>query len=92
MAASKAIIATAEDHAVEVIRDGHNGVLVESGDVSKFAEAMLNLINDPAARGRLGKNARQQAVELYSWEQYTRRLEDIYLNILGNASSAPSGF
>jgi len=34
-------------------------------------------------RVRLGQNARQQAIELYSWEEYTRRLEEIYLNVLG---------
>ncbi len=87
MAAGKAIIATAQDHAAEVIQDGHNGLLIETGDVEGFAEAMLTLLNDPAERFRLGQNARQQAVTLYSWEQYTRRLEEIYLNILGNAPS-----
>jgi glycosyltransferase involved in cell wall biosynthesis len=89
MAAGKAIVATAQNQAAEVIQDGHNGLLVEAGDVNRFAEAMLRLLNDPVERGRLGQNARQQAVELYSWERYTRRLEEIYLNVLGNA---PFGF
>jgi glycosyltransferase involved in cell wall biosynthesis len=88
MAASKAIIATAQDHAAEVIQDGHSGLLIETGNVEKFAEAILTLLNDPAERLRLGQNARQQAVELYSWEQYTKRLEEIYFNILGNVSPA----
>jgi glycosyltransferase involved in cell wall biosynthesis len=88
MAAGKAIIATAQDHASEVIRDSHSGLLIETGNVDGFAEAMLTLLNDPAERFRLGQNARQQAVALYSWEEYTRRLEEIYLNILGNASES----
>lgn len=87
MAAGKAIVATAQNHTADVIQDGHNGLLVEAGNVEGFAEAMLTLLNDPAERGRLGQNARQLAVELYSWEQYTRRLEEIYLNVLGNAPS-----
>jgi len=87
MAAGKAIVATAHEEAAEVISDGCNGVLVDEGDVNKFAEAMLKLIDDPKERSRLGQNARRKAIELYSWEQYTRRLEEIYLNILGNASS-----
>jgi uncharacterized protein YndB with AHSA1/START domain len=90
MAASKAIIATEQDHAAEVIQDGHSGLLIETGNVEKFAEAILTLLNDPAERLRLGQNARQQAVELYSWEQYTKRLEEIYFNILGNVSPASS--
>jgi glycosyltransferase involved in cell wall biosynthesis len=87
MAAGKAIVATAQNQAAEVIQDGLNGLLVEAGDVNRFAEAILKLLNDPAERVRLGQNARQQAIELYSWEQYTRRLEAIYLNVLGNAPS-----
>ena len=87
MAAGKAIVATAQNQAAEVIQDGHNGLLVEAGDVNRFAEAILTLLNDPVERSRLGQNARQQAVELYSWERYTRKLEEIYLHVLGNAPS-----
>lgn len=87
MAAGKPIIATASNQAAEVIRHGHNGLLVEAGDVHRFAEAILTLLYDPVERMRLGQNARQQAIERYSWEQYTRRLEEIYLNVLGNATA-----
>ena len=87
MAAGKGIVATAQSQAAEVIQDGNNGLLVEAGDVNKFAEAILKLLIDPVKRVRLGQNARQQAIELYSWVQYTRRLEEIYLNVLGNAPS-----
>jgi glycosyltransferase involved in cell wall biosynthesis len=83
MAAGKAIVATAQIQAAEVIQDGRNGLLVEAGDVNRFAAAILTLLNDPVERMRLGQNARQQAIELYSWEEYTRRLEEIYLNVLG---------
>jgi glycosyltransferase involved in cell wall biosynthesis len=89
MAAGKAIVATALNQAAEVIQDGRNGLLVEAGDINGFAEAMLTLLNDPGERGRLGQNARRHAVEQHSWERYTRRLEEIYLNVLENASSVP---
>ena len=80
-------LATALNEAAKVIRDGHDGLLVQPGDASKFAEATLKLVNDPKERSRLGKNAREQAVKQYSWEHYTRRLEEIYLNVMGNAPS-----
>jgi glycosyltransferase involved in cell wall biosynthesis len=82
MAAGKAIVATAQNQGAEVIQHGHNGLLVEAGDVNRFSEAILTLLNDPVERVRLGRNARQQALELYSWEQYTRRLEEIYRSVV----------
>ena len=82
MAAGKAIVATALNQAAEVIQDGHNGLLVKAGDVNGFAEAMLALLKDSVKRGRLGQNARQRAVEQFSWDQYTKRLEDIYLSVV----------
>jgi glycosyltransferase involved in cell wall biosynthesis len=85
MAASKAIVATAHDETADVIQDGINGYLVEAGDVKKFAEATLKLIDNPEERSRLGKNAREQAVSQYSWEHYTRRLEEVYLSVVGDA-------
>jgi glycosyltransferase involved in cell wall biosynthesis len=87
MAAGKPIVATGLDQAAEVIRDGHTGLLVEAGDVKQFADAILTLLNNPVERVRLGQNARQQAIELYSWEEYTGRLEEIYRTVLGNAPS-----
>jgi glycosyltransferase involved in cell wall biosynthesis len=87
MAAGKAIVATGLNEAAEVIQHGHNGLLVEAGDVNGFAESTLKLIDDPEERSRLGQNAREQAVKQYSWEHYTRRLEEIYLSVVGNAPS-----
>ena len=87
MAAGKAIVATVHDEAAEVIQHGFNGMLVESGDVKEFAAATLKLLNDPAERIRLGQNARKQAVNQYSWEEYTRKLEEIYLRVVGSTRS-----
>jgi glycosyltransferase involved in cell wall biosynthesis len=82
MAAGKAIVATALNQAAEVIQNGYNGLLVEAGDVNGFAQAMLALLDDSVMRSRLGQNARQCALEQYSWDQYTRRLEEIYLSVI----------
>jgi glycosyltransferase involved in cell wall biosynthesis len=81
MAAGKAVVATALNQATEVIQHGHNGLLVEAGNVNGFAKAILDLLDDSEKRGRLGQNARQDAVEQHSWEQYTRRLVEIYLSV-----------
>jgi starch synthase len=82
MAAGKAIIASRAGQIADVIQDGQNGLLVESGNVTGFAQAMIKLLEDPAERKRLGQNARQQAIHQHSWDQYIRRLEDIYRSVL----------
>lgn len=79
MAAGKAIVATALDHASSVIQNEYNGVLVEPGNIDAFAEAILRVLSDQPKRLYLAQNARQEAVEKYSWDHYTQQLEEIYL-------------
>lgn len=82
MAAGKAIVATRTGQVAEVIRDGHNGLLVESGDVDGFADGIELLLADPVKRERFCQSARRQAFEQHSWKRYAERLEDIYTDIL----------
>lgn len=82
MAAGKAIVASRAGQIAEVIQDGHNGLLVESGDVTGLAQAMIKLLKDPVQREQLGQNAREQAIRRHSWEQYVVRLEEIYRSIV----------
>lgn len=49
----------------EIIRDGHNGLLVAAGDTKEFGSALRRLIEDPELRQRLGAQAWIDA------EQYT---------------------
>ena len=82
MAAGKAIVASSSGQIAEVIQDGHNGLLVEAGNVADLTQATLSLLKNPAERSRLGRNARHQAVMQHSWDQYIKRLEEIYLSVL----------
>lgn len=82
MASGKAIVASRDGQITEVIQNGHNGLLVEAGNTAELAQATIKLFRDPAERTRLGHNARLQAVQQHSWEQYVKRLEEIYLSVL----------
>ena len=55
MAAGKAIVATAQNQAAEVIRDGQTGRLVEAGNANAFADAVLTLLNDTVERTAWGR-------------------------------------
>jgi glycosyltransferase involved in cell wall biosynthesis len=82
MAAGKAIVASRAGQIAEVIKDGENGRLVESGQIEEFAAVIERLLNSPDERDWMGKNARQQALEQHSWKGYINQLQDVYDNVL----------
>ena len=43
----------------EVIRDGHNGLLVRPGSAEELAQAVIRLLQDPQGRRQLGREARR---------------------------------
>jgi glycosyltransferase involved in cell wall biosynthesis len=58
MAAGKPIVATAIGGNVELIRDGHNGLLVPYGDADTLATALARLATSPDLAARLGAQGR----------------------------------
>ena len=62
----------------DVIQDGKNGLLVSPENPIALAAALKKLIEDPSLRFKLGQQARNDAVNMYSWEKYILRLEQIY--------------
>jgi trehalose synthase len=82
MSAGKAIVASCAGQIEEVLKHNHTGLLVESGDRNELGLAIKRLLKDPALRKQLGENARRQAVERHSWDNYITRLEQIYQGVL----------
>jgi glycosyltransferase involved in cell wall biosynthesis len=82
MSAGKAIVASRSGQIAEVIKNGYNGVLVEPGNTRNLSDTIVHLLKDDEKRSHLGFNARQQAVEKHSWDQYVNRLEEVYLSVL----------
>jgi glycosyltransferase involved in cell wall biosynthesis len=77
MASGKAIVASACGQVLDVIEDGRNGILVPPGDAEAMTAALDRLVDDSELRGRLGRTAREDAVERHSWESYVSRLEQV---------------
>jgi phosphatidyl-myo-inositol alpha-mannosyltransferase len=59
------------------------GVAVPPGDPEALAAALIALLEDEAARTRLGAAARELARERYAWPDIARRLEAIYERVAG---------
>lgn len=82
MASGKAVVATASGQIKEVVKDGRNGLLVSAGDTENMAEAIGRLAADTDLGVRLGRQAREDAVQNHSWEQYLSRLENVFGDVL----------
>jgi len=82
MAASKAIVASRVGQIVDVLEDGHSGLLVEPDDIQALSQALVKLLKDKSLRSKLGENARCAALAKHSWQAHTEKLEQIYRSLL----------
>jgi len=77
MAAGKAVVATRVGGIPYQVEDGHTGLLVESGDVSALAEAIIRLLRDDVLRvamGRRGKKVAEQRFRASVVAEETRKV------------------
>ena len=68
MATGLPVIATRVGGNVELVRDGENGALFESGDVASLARLLTGYVTDGEARRRHGERSRRLALESFSLE------------------------
>lgn len=82
MAASLPVVVTRVGGNPEVVVDGENGFLVESGDAAGLAHALVALARDMALRERMGLAARACVETEFDLKNVVRRYENIYLKKL----------
>jgi glycosyltransferase involved in cell wall biosynthesis len=78
MAAARPVIVARTEGLVEVIEAGKSGVLFESGDGPSLTMAISQLIDDEAARSRLGRGGRQRYLEMFTSEAMAERWLAVY--------------
>ena len=66
----------------EVVEDHGAGRLVAPGDASALADAIGELLADPAERERLAERARAAAAGPYSWDSIAQRTLAVYEEVL----------
>lgn len=67
------------------VTTGDTGVLVRSGDIEAFADAVTDLLDDDERRVELGVAARQRAVETLDWRVQALEYVRVYDQLLGHA-------
>lgn len=76
MASGLPVVAFDYAAAAQVIADGEQGVRVPFADPKAFVDAAVALAFDPARRERLGRAARERALQL-DWEAIVQRFEAV---------------
>jgi N-acetyl-alpha-D-glucosaminyl L-malate synthase BshA len=78
MASEAAVIATRTGGLPEVVVDGETGFLLPVGDVDAMAERAIEILRDDELRKRMGKRARQVAVEKFDEQWIVPLYRDLY--------------
>jgi glycosyltransferase involved in cell wall biosynthesis len=82
MACGLPVIATSVGSIPEVIEDNVNGYLVAPHQPATLAAKMAQLVRDDDLRRIMGSANRDKVRRGYSFEEYERKLENIYLALL----------
>lgn len=77
MACGKPVIGSRIGGIVDLIDDGHTGLIVPPGDIEALRHAMVRLLADSELRSRLGHNARRD-VERFQASSVVPRIEQVY--------------
>jgi glycosyltransferase involved in cell wall biosynthesis len=88
MALRRAIVATAASGSRELIQDGHNGLLVPTGDAIRLAAGMLRLGHDPVLRYQLGERARELIVDRCTTTRQVEETRRVYKELSARAGAA----
>ncbi len=87
MAYGRPIVTTAVGGIPELIKDGVNGLLCQPADPEALARGIVRLIEDPALRAALGREARRAYEELgFQPAAVSRRMLGIYRQALGGGN------
>ena len=65
-----------------VVRDAECGIVVDSSNPSRLADAMEYLMTHPEEAARMGTNGRKAVEDRYNWEREVRGLLEFYLEII----------
>jgi glycosyltransferase involved in cell wall biosynthesis len=83
MVLGKPVVACRVGGIPEVVVHGETGLLVEPKDPGGLAEALVSLLNDGDARGRMGLRGRKLVESHHSFERMLDRVEECYGRLLG---------
>ncbi len=83
MALGKPIVAPASGAALEIIRDGKTGFLVQGNDPEHYAEKIELLFTDKSLREQMGREGRQRVEAHFALETKMKEIETVIKTVSG---------
>lgn len=90
MAMETPVVSTRIAGISELIDDGHTGLLVAPGRADQLADALEQLLCDPARCRMIGSAAREKVVEEFNTESSAEQLHALFLSRLAPELAQPS--
>ncbi len=78
LAAGVPVVADAVGQNLEYVKHNETGVIVPGGDVDAMAQAVIDLLRDPARAARLSANAARDVGDRFSWDRLVEIVEQVY--------------
>ncbi len=78
MAASVPVVASRSGAVVETVVDGETGLLAPKNDAPALARALLQLLENDAARRSMGAAARKRALRYFTWDGVAAGMHERY--------------
>jgi len=82
MAAGKPVVATNGGGVPEIVQDGSTGILVPMGDVQAMADAICEIMTNPARGRAMGIMGRQRVQDFFTVELTAGKVEAVYRKVL----------
>ena len=82
LAAGRPVVATRVGGVPDVVRDGEDGFLVETGDTVELADRLAQLARDPALRERMGEQGRARVLPRYAVDRLVEDVDRLYRSLL----------
>jgi glycosyltransferase involved in cell wall biosynthesis len=91
LAAGTPVVATRVGGVPDVVRDGEEGFLVDTGATDELAERLSRLARDAELRQRLGQSGRDRVLRRYAVERLLDDVDRLYGELLREAMSITAG-
>lgn len=80
MAMKKPVVASRVEGIEEVVKDGINGVLVDSpNSIGRWCKAVETILTSKALASRVASGARRTVVEKYDWNRLAQEYEKVFM-------------